>query len=268
MSEIRGHVRLRKGIKEHINTGKMKGDMLSVFTFLLLWADYTCGIVWGTSAPYIGQKLRKPAKHINRQLLKLERELYIKRFGHRGQISSYEILIHKYLIFNEVLIDAVNTKDINHLAWSPGVNGEIFGNYKIIKGEINDYYLSPYKEIKNIIIKEKEQFEGEIFNFYGWKQDFKIYANYELTAYELLIKDNEFLSKLENQYPDLDILRTLEKTHLNYWASQKGFENKRDIPNTKIDWPAVYEFSCGLPFNQVLKGKIDDYAHPSFRKID
>ena len=74
MTDI-GHIKLRRGLLDHIETGKMKPDMLSVYTYLLLTADYTCGVVWHTSAPYIGMKFRKQAKHINRQMMKLEKDL-------------------------------------------------------------------------------------------------------------------------------------------------------------------------------------------------
>ena len=271
MAEIRGHIRLRKGLLHHIDIGKMKFDMLAVFTYLLLKADFTCGIVWGTSAPYIGQKLRKPAKHINRQLLKLEAETYIKRFGHRGQISSYEILINKYLVFNGVLIDAVNTTDINEIAWVPGVNGEIIGNYKRIKLESTVFYLSPYKEIKNIIIKKiEDQKPAELFDSFGWKQDINIYLEYELSSFNLLIQDEKYISRLQKKYPDIDVEATMTKSHQNYWAGAGGHENERKKSGDTIDWERAYEISCGKQWNQVLKGKVDDYppAHPSHIKFE
>ena len=149
-----GHIRLRRGLLEHIDTGKMNGDMLGVYIYLHLGCDYTTGIVWTTSAPYISIKLKKPVKKVQRVLQKLAEMEYIKRFGHRGQVTHYKVLINRYLLHNGVLIDSVNSKDINHIAWTLGVNGKLIGTYLRLKTDLNETYVSSYKELKNIRIKE------------------------------------------------------------------------------------------------------------------
>jgi len=225
-----GHVKLRRGLLEHINSGKMKSDMLSIYTYLLLKADYTCGVVWGISAPYIGIKLRKPAKYINRQLIKLEKEQYIKRFGHRGQISSYEILINKYLVFNGVLIDAVNSIDINNIAWSCGLKGELSGSYHEVKRELSVFKVSPYKEIKNIIIKEKNNM-SILFNSF-WNKYHQI-TKLPRTNKKSAEKHFKSLSKTEQQKA-IDKIQLFwdslkDKTYCNKartYLSDKLFENE------------------------------------------
>lgn len=150
-----GHIRLRRGLLEHIDTGKMNGDMLGVYIYLHLGCDYTTGIVWTTSAPYISFKLKKPVKLVQRILQNLAKKKYIKRFGHRGHVSFYQVLINRYLLHNGVLIDAVNSKDINNIAWTLGVKGKLIGTYSRLKSDLNQTYVSSYKELKNIRIKEE-----------------------------------------------------------------------------------------------------------------
>ena len=147
-------VRLRRGLEEHIESGQMSFDMLPVYTYLLIKADFNNGVVWHTSAPYIAMKFRKSASHINRQLLNLERRGYIKRFGHRGRIAAYEILINKYLLFNGVLIDSDNSKSINEIAFTCVLKGELFGSFKVFKVDLTEFYLTSYKELKKLRIEE------------------------------------------------------------------------------------------------------------------
>lgn len=151
-----GHIRLRRGLLDHIDTGKITGDMLAIYVYLLFKADYNTGIVWSISAPYIALKLKKPLKMVQRLMMKLEKSGYFKRFGQRGQIRHYKVLINRYLLFNGVLIRADYTTDINNLAWECGLNKVLSGTYKILKKNLIRIYLSSYKEVKNIRIKEKD----------------------------------------------------------------------------------------------------------------
>lgn len=227
-----GHVRLRKGLLDHINSGKMKADMLSVYTYLLLEADYTCGIVWHTSAPYIGMKFRKQATHINRQLIKLEKNGYIKRFGHRGQISAYEILINKYLLFNGVLINTDNSSDINNIAWQPNVNGELIGSYRELKVNLIDFYVSSYKEVKNIIIKEVKNKEVKKAL---WRESFEEYLKLVNKAFEEIINDVSEMEKQQSFYPNVDIKKSIEKLIHNFWGTEAGWKNKKGKKTKSIN---------------------------------
>ncbi len=154
-----GFVRLRKGLKEHINRGLMSGEMLSVYTYLHLHADYSCGIVWNTSAPYIARDLKYKTSFTNRILRKLEQKEYIKRIGHIGQKMSYEIILNKFLTPNGILIDAVNSKSVNKLAWTLDLNVTLSESQMNLKCISNVFQVSPYKEIKNI--KTYRNKEGE-----------------------------------------------------------------------------------------------------------
>ena len=205
-----GHVQLRRGLLEHIETGKMKFDMMPIYSYLLLKADYTCGIVWHTSAPYIGMKYRKQSKHINRQLLKLEKEGYIKRFNHRGNIAAYEILINKYLLHNGVLIDSDNSIDINNIAWTTGLKGEIIGTYEGLKRDLGVIYLSSYKELKNIIIKEDKKKDKKPSVIIPDENIYRKFAHLTLS-----IKDFDTLKKEYSQSQIDDILDAIENTKKN-----------------------------------------------------
>ncbi len=198
MNEI-GHVKFRRGLLEHIESGKMKADMLSVYSYLLLKADYNCGIVWHTSAPHIGMKFRKQAKFINRQMMGLEKEGYIKRFGHRGQINAYEVLINSYLVFNGVLINADNSTDINNIAWTCGFNSELTGCYRELKVDLTVFYVSSYKEIKNIRIKEVKEIKNKDNGFSLFWNQYHSITGLAKTDYQAALKKWKTLNKTERQ---------------------------------------------------------------------
>jgi len=152
-----GFVKIRRGLFEHIRSGRMKSDMLSIYTYLHLTADIYTGMVMGTSAPYIGMDLRKPLKHVQRQLIKLEKGKYIKRFGHRGCIQSYNILINKYETANGILIDTDNSKNINEIAYRPKLNRNLIGTYVSFNCPLGVFYVSSVIELKNIQTKKIEK---------------------------------------------------------------------------------------------------------------
>lgn len=151
MDNYSGFVALRKGLLEHVVEGRMSGDMLSVYSYLLLKADYLTGLVWHTSSIYIGLQLRKDRKWVNRQMLKLEREGYIKRFSYRGNVSAYEVLINNYIVKNAVLIDAGKSNSINEICYREILNADLKWTFSEIKMELSEFQVSTYKDIKDIV---------------------------------------------------------------------------------------------------------------------
>lgn len=111
-------VRLRFGLKDHIKTGKMQGQDLGIYVALHLHADYQTGVVYHISAPYLATFLRESVHKVRRSLCRLEKSGYIKRFGHRGQVSGYDILIDRYLLLNCILTCAAKSLSLQEIAWT------------------------------------------------------------------------------------------------------------------------------------------------------
>lgn len=241
----KGHIQLRRGLLEHIDTGRMKSDMLSVYTYLLLAADYTCGIVWHTSAPYIGIKLKKKATFINRQLVKLEKGAYIKRFKHRGQIMSYEIIINKYSLPNLISIDSVKSTDINNIAWIPEVKGELIGSYREVKCKLSVSYVSTYKEVKKLIIKEVKKKDINVpFEKFWELYDKKAGKKEKLEKKWASLTDQkrglimEHIPEYKKSQPDKKYRKNPE-TYLNNesWNDELVKQNVVSFPKTDKEYP-------------------------------
>jgi hypothetical protein len=95
-----------------------------------------------------------------------------------------------------------------------------------------------------------------------WKTSFAIYQAEEAAAYAALIADKEFLEKEESvkKYPDLNILKTMEKAHM-YWCEEKAWKRKRKEKTININWGVTYHNALTQPMNHVFNGKTKPLSH-------
>ena len=94
-----------------------------------------------------------------------------------------------------------------------------------------------------------------------WRENFEIYKSELRTEYNKLKSDKEWIIERENYHPNLDILLSLKKACVDYWATEAGWKKKKASKTKKIDWKSTLNTALTLKSNQVYKqsknGKID-----------
>jgi hypothetical protein len=87
----------------------------------------------------------------------------------------------------------------------------------------------------------------------NWKNDFEIYKSELRNNYLLLINDIDYIKERENYHPNLDIIKSLEKSCIDYWATEKGWINKVKSKVESINWNSTFNNALSLKTNQVFK---------------
>jgi hypothetical protein len=92
-------------------------------------------------------------------------------------------------------------------------------------------------------------------NIKTWKNDFEIYKKELSEAYNKLISDSNYISERQNYHPGIDILKSLEKSYIDYWIKESGWKNKKQSRSVTIDWMATFNNALSSKMNQVWKTK-------------
>jgi hypothetical protein len=127
----KGYVKLRRGLLDHFETGKMSPPEAGVYFVILLKADHRTGIWQSTSAKTIAWYYRRhmTERRVRKALQNLEEAGYIKRFRTIGSHLSYPILVNKYPCRddagNEFLLNAEKTRDAEHPVYEPCCNSTV-----------------------------------------------------------------------------------------------------------------------------------------------
>jgi len=105
MSGNQGYVQARRGLFEHVQSGRMSLREWAVFHLLLYLANSATGVWHGSSLALMshfgnGDMTHRQAKDV---LSSLEVKGYIKRFRTQGQRGNYAILVNKYVVTSGVL---------------------------------------------------------------------------------------------------------------------------------------------------------------------
>ena len=92
-----GFSKIRNGLKEHIEAGKLCPTDLGVYLFLHLYCDYSTGIYKGTAlgiAYRMGDAAHKST--INKSLARLKKIKFINYREGNGKRGGYRILLDKF----------------------------------------------------------------------------------------------------------------------------------------------------------------------------
>ena len=102
------------------------------------------------------------------------------------------------------------------------------------------------KNIKEETIKEEKDL--------NWRNSFDIYKAELKEEYKRLVNDVNFIKKCEYFDSKIDVVRSIEKSCLLYWATEDGWNQKKKKKDTKkINWGTTFMNAISLPCNKVLK---------------
>ena len=105
--------------------------------------------------------------------------------------------------------------------------------------------------LKNKRIKELKNDKNNI----TWRDDFEIYKEVLRQEYLKIITNEEFISEQERFHPNIDIKLSIEKSCVNYWATEAGWKKKKASRSKSIDWKSTFTNAIGI--NKVYKPKYD-----------
>lgn len=91
---------------------------------------------------------------------------------------------------------------------------------------------------------------------YLWEEkcsSFEKYQEWELSEYEKIINDSEWIRGREEFHPSLDILLSLKKAHVDFWSQKAGWKNIKARKAAEIDWKATWTNALANKLNQVKK---------------
>jgi hypothetical protein len=107
------------------------------------------------------------------------------------------------------------------------------------------------RENKEKIKKSRVKDFGDTSEKYLWKIDFSEYKKIELSAFNSISSNSEFIEERKKYHPYLDISKTIEKAHVDFWSTEAGWKNKKSSKSEEIDWPATYRNALTMKCNQV-----------------
>lgn len=97
------------------------------------------------------------------------------------------------------------------------------------------------KDINEVKILEKK----------NWKNDFDTYIEEMRTARKELFENTEWLEKQQSFNPGVDIKKSIDKSCVNYWATEAGWKNKKRKQIKTVDWKATFANAISSPQNRV-----------------
>lgn len=108
----------------------------------------------------------------------------------------------------------------------------------------NKETIEPIKQLNNL---SDEKIESEK----NWKNDFDVYREELRNAYKEIQNDADWIKQQESFYQNVDILKSIEKACVNYWATPAGWKKKKQSKITEINWKST--FGNAISLNKVYK---------------
>lgn len=101
-------------------------------------------------------------------------------------------------------------------------------------------------------------YKGGIIRGEIWRKDFDQYLHGLREIYNSLRKDEVWLAEQRKLNPNVDILLTLEKACVNYWATEAGWAKKKKSRSKAINWRTTLQNSISQNFNRVYENKTNN----------
>ena len=84
-----------------------------------------------------------------------------------------------------------------------------------------------------------------------WKNDFEIYKENVRNGYREIMEDEAWFKKQREFYPNVDILKSIEKSCVNFWITEGGWKNKKKAKTETINWKQTFANAISQPQNKV-----------------
>ena len=82
-----------------------------------------------------------------------------------------------------------------------------------------------------------------------WRDDFEIYKSELKSKYLEIVSDKNWIEKMQKYHPNLDIVKTVEKSCVLFWATEAGWKHKKSKRIKDIDWQATLTKALGQKIN-------------------
>lgn len=104
-------------------------------------------------------------------------------------------------------------------------------------------------------IKEKEIIvETIVFpKVKTWKTDIEIYFTDLRNSFQSIKDDHVWIAQQELFNPGIDVILSIEKSCVNYWATEAGWKKKKSSKIINIDWKST--FANAISINKVYKSQ-------------
>lgn len=152
-----------------------------------------------------------------------------KNMAHKGIIKRFELYFHKF--------DFESIEDFFKAPSKP-----------LNRGYGNDNGISIGINIKEEKIK-------------NWKTDFEIYKSELREKYYELLSNKEWIEEKQKYHPNLDIELTLEKSCVEFWATEEGWKHKKKSKSNDIDWKRTLTNALDMKKNHVYKNNYKNGTH-------
>lgn len=91
-----------------------------------------------------------------------------------------------------------------------------------------------------------------------WKKDYQTYLKELRDSFKTLKNDKDWIAQQEKFNPGVDILKSIEKSCVNYWATQAGWKKKKGSKIKQIDWKSTFANAISQPINKVYKDRFPE----------
>lgn len=68
-----------------------------------------------------------------------------------------------------------------------------------------------------------------------WREDYEVYLELVREAYKAIEKDKPMLEKQQSYYQNVDLMKSIEKACVNFWATKEGWLHKKKSRSKEID---------------------------------
>jgi len=85
----------------------------------------------------------------------------------------------------------------------------------------------------------------------SWRRDKELYLKGLNDAFEAVKANKAWVARQSSYYKDVDVIKTIERSICDYWATDLGWRNKRSKRLGKIDWQQTFANILKSRYNHV-----------------
>ena len=124
-----------------------------------------------------------------------------------------------------------------------------------------------FKPNNLITLEPNNTLLGEEKNEKNWKDDFEVYKENVRNGYRQIMEDEAWFKKQSEFYPNVNILKSIEKSCVNFWITEGGWKNKKKAKTETINWKNTFANAISQPQNKVYYDRNKDLSTTGNTKI-